>query len=467
MRQNGNNLLMAYALTSFVVLLFLTLYFILKKQPREEYIPTLKEDEYLAKCKEFAYAVQSPKEGGQTNDKHYKMRIKLLIRKLKNKKYKGIFAAFCEDKNFVDAINKVDFSPLCDLASVDGVPRVVLLAKLCLASTDYIFTQDRFKTLAKEQNRVKTLTFFEINAMKEAFLYVILEKLYFIFENLNTLARVLKLAKKYVKDSRFVAGDKKYKQYSKSKLFLELCMIESNYSHSEKSTLEGIIDEIYATYSRLLGSVQSVLCFDFSSFYSPLEIYDKFDCFQNATEKQKFEFLALASRLSDEENLDEFMYAIRVEKYMHSASAGHSKVKKVSFFGKTFCVISHKRDIAMLAAGLRSDFFMRVFFSGNNTATNKSISKIVDFENSFEPIYKFENLNFGISTVGDVLQISPHLPKNVVEANVVFENKGINHNLRLKRGDDTRVYLGQTRIEGTKYIRLANKPLDITVYVKK
>ena len=82
-------------------------------------------------------------------------------------------------------------------------------------------------------------------------------------------------------------------------------------------------------------------------------------CFPNATENQKSAFLSVASALSDNENLDEFMYAIRVEKYMQSASAGHSKVKKVDLFDKELCIISHKKDIAMLAAALNSEFFMR------------------------------------------------------------------------------------------------------------
>ena len=176
--------------------------------------------------------------------------------------------------------------------------------------------------------------------------------------------------------------------------------------------------------------------------------------------------MGVASALSDNENLDEFMYAIRVEKYMQSASAGHSKVKKVDLFDKELCIISHKKDIAMLAAALNSDFFMRVFFSDKKNKSNKSISKIIDFENSFEPIYKFENLNFGISTTNEVLRICPHLPKNILKAAVVFENAGTTHTMHIMRGDDTKIYLGNTKVEGTKFIRLAKKPLDVTVIVK-
>lgn len=458
---------MAYALTVLVVSVFFIVYTVLKKKPKEVYSPVLTNLEYEEKSKLIAFDCQSPDKGSEIEDKKYKRHIKWLLFKLKNKKYKGIFSTFCEDRQIVDKICKIDFGALCDNPSVNGKPRAVELARFCLASTGWIFVEDRFKTLANEQNRLKTLTFAEITTMKEAFLYVILEKIYFILEDLNTVAMAMNLAKKYVKDNGISFDNKKYKSFAKSKLFLELCMLESNYQKKDKESLEGVIDGLYMTYSRLCDSAESVLNFDFSRYYTPLEIYDKFDCFENATEKQKFGFLSLASSLSEKENLDEFMYAIRVEKYMQSASAGHSKVKKVDFFNKSICVLSHKKDIAMLGAALSSDFFMRVFFDNKSIKSNKSISKIVDFENSFEPIYKFNNLNFGISTLGDVLRISPHLPDNIDSADVVFSNGGIRHAMHIKRGDDTKIYLGSTRIEGTKYIRLANKPLDITVIVKK
>ncbi len=458
---------MAYALTVLVVSVFFIVYTVLKKKPKEVYSPVLTNLEYEEKSKLIAFDCQSPDKGSEIEDKKYKRHIKWLLFKLKNKKYKGIFSTFCEDRQIVDKICKIDFGALCDNPSVNGKPRAVELARFCLASTGWIFVEDRFKTLANEHNRLKTLTFAEIKTMKEAFLYVILEKIYFILEDLNTVAMAMNLAKKYVKDNGISFDNKKYKSFAKSKLFLELCMLESSYQKKDKESLEGVIDGLYMTYSRLCDSAESVLNFDFSRYYTPLEIYDKFDCFENATEKQKFGFLSLASSLSEKENLDEFMYAIRVEKYMQSASAGHSKVKKVDFFNKSICVLSHKKDIAMLGAALSSDFFMRVFFDNKSTKCNKSISKIVDFENSFEPIYKFNNLNFGISTIGDVLRISPHLPDNIDSADVVFSNGGIRHAMHIKRGDDTKIYLGSTRIEGTKYIRLANKPLDITVIVKK
>lgn len=175
---------MAYVLTILIVTVFFIAYMILKKNPKEVYFPILTNAEYEEKSKLLVFDFQSPDKGSEIEDKKYKRHIKWLLFKLKNKKYKGIFSTFCEDRQIVDRICKIDFSALCDNPSVNGKPRAVELARFCLASTGWIFVEDRFKTLANEHNRLKTLTFAEITTMKEAFLYVILEKIYFVLEML-------------------------------------------------------------------------------------------------------------------------------------------------------------------------------------------------------------------------------------------------------------------------------------------
>jgi len=305
--------------------------------------------------------------------------------------------------------------------------------------------------------------------MKEAFLYVLLEKAYFVLDDLKTIAKVMKIAKKYVNDDGNVLLDKKYKAYSKSKLFLSLCAINAEYScEAHKKSFVDTIDNIYSTYVHLLDSVQSVLYYDFSVHYSPLEIFDKFDSFANATETQKINFLTLFSKLSDKENLDEFMYAIRAEKYMATSSSGHAKVWRNSLFDRKYCVISQQENLSMLASALRSDIFMKIYFDDAKEAKKqKSISKIIDFENTFEPIYKFSTINFGLSVQNDVLRLSPHLPSNVESADVAFKSKDTTHRVKILKGDEEKIYLGNTQIKGTHLIKLADKPLDITVVVKE
>lgn len=88
-----------------------------------------------------------------------------------------------------------------------------------------------------------------------------------------------------------------------------------------------------------------------------------------------------------------------------------------------------------------------------------------DFENTFEPIYKFQSLNFGISTSGGRLKISPHLPRQILSADIVFEENDTKNYLKIQRGDENALYLGNTKLSGTSQIKLSNKPLDILVVI--
>ena len=459
---------MVYAITIVTVAVFFVVYLLTREKPRDKHAKILGEKDYNSACKEFVRHMPLPKECGSVNDKFYKRHIKFALFTLKNKKYKGIFDDFLENKELLQPLLKAEYSCLADLASVESEPRCVKIARFCLESSDYIFIADRVKTIFDEQNKFRTITFGEILHMKEAFLYTLLEKAYFVFNDLKTLTKVMKIAKKYVNDDGNLLFDKKYKSYAKSKLFLSLCAISAGYSgESHKKSFVDTVDDIYAKYVRLLDSLQSVLYYDFSVHYSPLEIFDKFDSFANATETQKINFLTLFSKLSDKENLDEFMYAIRVEKYMTTSSAGHAKVWRHSLFDRKYCVISQRQNLSMLASALRSDIFMKIYFDNvKEVKKQNSISKIIDFENTFEPIYKFSTINFGLSVQNDVLRLSPHLPFNVVSADVEFKSKDTTHRVKILKGEEEKIYLGNTQIKGTCLIKLADKPLDITVIVK-
>ncbi len=460
---------MVYAITIITVAVFFAIYLLTREKPCDKYAKKMSESEFNSDSREYVRSMPLPEECGAVNDKYYKRHIKFALFSLKSKKYKGIFDDFLENKDLMQPLLKADYACLEDLPSVENEPRCVKLARFCLEHSDYIFITDRVKTIFDEQNKMRTITFGEISHMKEAFLYVLLEKAYFVFYDLKTITQVMKIAKKYVNDDGNVLLDKKYKAYSKSKLFLSLCAINAGYSgEAHKKSFVDMIDNIYSTYVHLLDSVQSVLYYDFSVHYSPLEIFDKFDSFANATETQKINFLTLFSKLSDKENLDEFMYAIRAEKYMTTSSSGHAKVWQNSLLDRKYCVISQQENLSMLASALRSDIFMKIYFDDVKEAKKqKSISKIIDFENTFEPMYKFSTINFGLSVQHDVLRLSPHLPSNVVSADIAFKSKDTTHKVKILKGDEEKIFLGNTQIKGTHLIKLADKPLDITVVVKE
>ena len=120
----------------------------------------------------------------------------------------------------------------------------------------------------------------------------------------------------------------------------------------------------------------------------------------------------------------------------------------------------------MLAAALSSRHFMNLYFTPNiRKKRGKSIAKMVEYENTYEPIYKFYTVNFGISTSGGKLRISPNLPRQIESADVVFSAYGVENSLHIRRGDEKALYLGATKISGVEQIKLGDKPLDITVKI--
>ena len=459
---------MVYAITAIVLVFFIVLYAITRTKERDRFAIFISDNDFNEEAKKFVRSIPLPKGSATQNAKKYLRGISFCRLLLKRKKYKGIFDDFLQDENPVQMLEKVDFEKLCDLPSVNNIARATLIASFCLSSDRFVFDGDRVQAAVERHNEFRTLAFLEIMSMKQAFLYVLLEKLYFIYEDLHTIAKVMKIASKYVGDEGLSATNKKYSKYSKSKLFLSLCAIEANYSVSTGlNDIVTVIDKLYSTYVNVLTSIADVLNYDFSKLYSPLEILDKFPIFSNAKEKCKINFLSLLSKLSDKENLDEFMYAIRLEKYVDTASSGHARVKRMVVLGKFFATFSQSEDTSLLGAALRSDLLMNLYFGDNKKSKSiDSISKIIDFENTFEPIYKFSPMNFGISTANGVLHLSPHLPSGVNSADVTFCENGVNYDLHICRGEKREIYLNDTKIEGTSYIRLPKIHARFTVVVE-
>ena len=218
----------------------------------------------------------------------------------------------------------------------------------------------------------------------------------------------------------------------------------------------------------LLNTAKEICEYDFSRMYTPLEILDKFEVFAAAQPAVKQNFLMLVQEASDKENLDEFMYVIRLEKYMQSASAGHIALSRINLFSRTFCFIRQKRDMTMLASALSSSHFMNLYFAPNRVkrgGNGKSISKMLEYENTFEPLFKFHTINFGISTSGGKLRLSPMLPRQIESADIVFSAYGVKNSLHISRGEEKELYLGSTKLSGVDQIRLGDKPLDITLKI--
>ena len=454
---------MEYAIPIAVVAVFITLYFISRPKIKAMYFDAYDDATYIEQCEQYIKNLKLPKEGGKTQFKRYKSCVKRIMFSIKMRRYCGFFDKFTALEDEIKPILKQDFAELEDLPSINGEPRAVLLARFCLARSDYSFSEDRVKIMLETYNKHKTLSFCEIMAMNKAFAYVLIEKLTYDFLQVDTLAKIYRLSAKYVYNP--VLLDEKYKKLAKSKLFLSICALHAGYKMEFFANIHSeVTDALSQNMKDLLSAIKQASEYDFSRYYTPLEILDKFDVFSSADNGAKHNFLALVKKLSDDENLDEFMYTVRLEKYMKSASAGHLRVKRLSFMSRTFCIINHKKDLTMLATALTSNHFMNLYFAPKR---NKSITKSLQFENTFEPIYKFHTVNFGISTVGGRLRIAPALPRQIERADLVFDVNGVKNDLHIVRGDEKQLHLGDTLISGVDQIKLGKTPLNITVTVPK
>ncbi len=456
---------MEYAISLTIVIFFAALYAINTPKLKIKYYDPIDDADYKREAEAYVQNLLEPKSTGKVRAKKYIYRIKFIAFCLKSKKYDGIFDDLLSKLKTLKTLLEYKYDELTNLPSVNGDPRAVLLAGFILGHNRFRFDKNRVDIAMEAHNRLKTLCFSEIENMNGSFCYVLLEALCGTLMKAMTLAKVYKLVNKYVISPYSIS--KRWEKLAKSPLFLSLCALKVGYKADfYKKTLDEVLENLNTEIENVSVSFGEARSFDFSSYYTPLEILDKYDVFHLADAVCKKNFLNAVANISDRENLDEFMLTIRLDKYMHSASGGHMAVKRLEILGYRLCMIHQKKDISMLAAALSSRNLMQMFFGSKNRKINsKSISKVIDFENTFEPIYKFNTLDFGISTVGDRLRLSPHLPSTVTKATAVFTYNGIENTLCIVRGDDRKLYLGDMELVGTDEIHLGGLPLKITVMV--
>ncbi len=453
---------MAYAVSIGVVALFVVIYFLMRRHVKPVYCKNIGDAEFEAEANKLVRALPLPKKRAEVPSLAFNIKCNIL--KLKSRRYCGKFDDLIVSK---DKLKEMCATPLLGaLPSVDGVPRCVRLAKFCLEMSGGRADESRIRTVLESQNEWRTLTFSEIEALAQAFKYALTQQLASLYEKMYTVAKFEDIAKRYVY-SRGRTG-KKYEKFAKDKLFLSLCASVAGYkSDIYQATLRELRAKFGNELERIMSALDIVERMDFSPYYSPLEIYDKYDMFSSSDEGTKRNFLTLASEISDRENLDEFLFAVRVDRYMLSASSGHMAIARFKIFDSMMSFIKQKRDVSMLGVALSSRYFMDLYFKPvKRRFLSRSITKINEYENSFEPIYKFKTVNFGISASDGKLKLSPRLPLGVTSADINFEYGGVRHTIHLKRGEERAMYIGDTRINGVDAIPLGDKSLDITLTVQ-
>ena len=466
----GNNLCMVYAISIVIIVVFSIILLISKPKLREMYYGKIKSPEaYSTDCIGFVKSFALPKKNcGKLQKTFFVSQINSAIRKINEKKNRKLFSQILDYLPRIKSLSKKNFDNLQDLPSINGVPRIVLLAEYCLKSTDFKYDGERIAKTLNIQNDYKTLCFCEIMALNSAFLFAILKKCAFVLQDLSVLAKMRRIAVKNKDYPNLLKNEKCYVQLKNSKLFLSFCSDSFGFE-SEECVLarDKFLNDKSEMLRKLFDTCDKISNTDFSIFYSPLQIFSKYDTFCNATQWEKINFLGMLKRLSDRENIDEFLFSIRLDNYMTSANVGHIKVYRAGLVGARYVTLATRASISTLALALHSQTMMNLIFGNNTDKSSKSILKNNGFYNTFNKISKFKNVNLGIMITNDKLRINPHLPNCIESADLMIAHGGCEHSIHITRGNDRELYLGNTKLSGTSIIKLSNKPLNITVVIPK
>ena len=457
---------MIYALTVAIIAIFLMLFAAFKPKLREEYAVRIADfADFKAKSQEYIKSFPLPKQNGsKLYVEHYVSSIKSSLRTLSKRKNKEYFQSVLSYSAQIKQFAKQKFDSMTTLPSIDGAPRVVKLAEFLMKSCDYEYNGERIAAILNIQNSHKTLSFDEILALNSAFMFVLLKKIAFLLNDVKIICKMKHIADKNAKTPYLIKDEKTYSQLKNSKIFLSFCDSKGLYNSEEcVSARNEHISSVQNAICAVLQTKHKIEETDFTAFYTPLQIFCKYEAFDSAGDEEKCAFLKLVKKLSDDENIDEFLYAIRVDNYLKSAVSAHIKVFRVGVFGRKISSIYVKQGLSTLAAGLSSKALMTLLFGGmNSNKANKTTLKTSIFENTFENIGRFQNVNLGISLQNGKLKLNPRLPAYIVRADISVEHGGIIHNIHLQRGSEREVYLGNTKVSGVSVFKLTNKPLDIT-----
>ena len=456
---------MIYAVSVLIILFFGVLYFVFKPRLREEYRVRISDfGTYSSECRAFVRSLPLPKHKAvKLNEIYFSQVIKKGVCKLKSVKDCEDFASLIEYLPSINAFSKCKFDDLNKLASIDGVPRIVKLADFCLSHSNFEFLDERIVSTLNLQNEFRTLCFDEITSLNSAFLFVLYKKLAFLMNNILILLKMKRIADKNARSTNLIKDEKTYKELKDSKLFLAFCAENGGFdSEVCKDAKRSYLKNVCQTLEKLFKCKAEIEKTDFSCFYLPLQVFSKYEAFENANAEEKRLFLRLVKELSDKENVDELLFAIRIDNYMKSASAGHKKVVGISFFDRQFSIISAKRDVSMLASALSSDTMMRLLFGSNRP---KTITKNAKFENTFAKINKFEAINLGICIADDKLTVKPHLPNCVESVSATIRHNDVSHTLDILRGKEKQLFLGNTKLSGTSIVKLGKTPIELTVVI--
>ncbi len=462
----GKNNGMEYLIASVLTLIFLAVYIITKRKPREHFTHTLNDEKYTETCgltaRKFGQASESGK--CQYDGKPFYKTIKKAMKVCKKSKCEDFreFLPYFEFAKNVAKKNKT-FETLCDLPCVDDETRVVTMARLCLESCDFMLIEDKVATVFNDFNKISTVSFPEVDLMKDGFLYVYLEKAAFLGKRLITLDKIHKIAKKISTNPKRFEKSKQYLRLKDNNVFL-------HFSSNEREESVQIADAVYLdvlnstkrVLSNIADGINSLDLFSFYRFYRPLEILEGYDVFKNANNVAKKEFLKNLSCQSTKLNLDEYCYTLVIDGYMKRVAPPAITAKKVGLGVGTIFTLYKKNDMLTLASALSSNEMMSILYL-NPQKNEKSILQNVKIKNTFAPYTQQKTVKFGISIGNDNLTLSPSIPSDFAKIEFDLLSKGISHHITILPSDNKILSVNGTVMTGVPCVKLGKIPLKIVL----
>lgn len=458
---------MEYAIAGGVTALFILIYLLTRQKDRETFTEAYDEEKFAAEIKAFAENMPAPSDGGKgVPTVSMKRNIRRAVRRINpdddEESFRRFAAAMKDKAQDIKEMTEKDYTAMQELPSIDGTPRVYLIADKIMSHSRYILCADRVETALTAINSARTLTFRETEALENAFYLVLYRKLSFLCARMCAVVKIRKKALKLAKHPERHKKSADFKMLKGNAVFSKFCAAELDYDTEKFDELyEKIIDDIMFYLGNVFDSMDNLRLMDFTEYYEPLKILAAYEVFAAADAECKREFLTALSELSAKENVDETAYAVRLANYGEASKIPPVRARRINFLSRRGVTAVFGANLLTLARALTSDTVMNMLFGKKS---GKSIIKTVKIKNSYMPKIKNCTAEFGISVENGNLRISPRLSSDIVGAHVTLRHVGVLHSVTIERGDEELIVNG-TRMRGVPAIALNEIPLNIVVKI--
>ncbi len=458
---------MEYGIAATITVVFMIVYVIFKKKEREHFTVKLDDENYLKKLNDVSKSLGLPSSGCK---KEYAVKKFLrctkyamfISKKHKNDEDFNFFTKFYDiiddNKKIIKNLAKLDYSKIADLPAIKNVARIEIVARILLESNNYILIEDKIESCFKIFNNENTISFPEFENFNLMIKFLLLEKLYFVANRVVALEKLLKFAKKVAKNPNNYTENKLYKELNNNNVFL---YFTSNFLQQTCSGANfvyfDVIQNIIYTTSTIFDMLKIVEEFNFDKYYSPISILESYESFSCANKKVQNAFLNELSSQATKLNMDEYAYTLALQKFCDREEHRYTVSKQIDFAGFKFRFIWQKGNLKLLANALSSLFAMNFYF----VQQPKRFPRNNVFENTLLRKSGINPLKLGLLLSNGKISINSSLPFGVESVDMILNENGVFHHLKIVKNDTAEVYCNGTKYDGIPFIKLGDKPLDI------